>query len=204
MKGLLNNPKLVFALAIGAFVVAGNNILSPLMSNGSFSSEEVIPPVGIKFGDSEAIVNRVFSNQVSAPAATMAETQIDDTHLLQTDTQKIPEIGWAMVPSRDPFRFANEAKSEKINLDSQSAVAEEKLDTVGEETLGRTPEKVSAVVIGPAFKLAVVDGELLRPGDEMLGGSVTVLNEGAIEYENAIGIKQTIPIEQLNLDPNTQ
>lgn len=204
MKGLLNNPKFVIALAIGAFAVVGNNILSPLMSGGAFSSEEVVPPAGIEFAESASNPNAVLSNEVAMSASSAKEAQIVSKHELQADALEVAQIGWAGVPLRDPFRFADKTKPEILELESVSAAPEKKTSPVSQETPDRVPEKVNAVVIGPAFKLAVVDGELLRPGDELLGGSVKVLNSGEIEYENALGIKQTIPIQQLNLDPNTQ
>lgn len=204
MKGLLNNPKFVIALAVAAFAVAGNNILSPLMSIGSFSSEEVVPPAGIEFAESVSNPTVALSNEAAGLASSSKEAQVSSKHELKADALDVAQIGWAGVPLRDPFRFADKTKPETLVLKSESAAPEKKPFSVNQEMSDRVPEKVNAVVIGPAFKLAVVDGELLRPGDELLGGSVKVLNSGAIEYENALGIKQTIPIEQLNLDPNTQ
>lgn len=201
MKGLLNNPKFVLALAAGAFAVAGTNILRPLFSVGAFDDEEFVAPVG--FESADAVLARPTLNS-SIDRQSTIQLSSDGHASLSRGSNDIPDIGWATIPRRDPFRFAGNDELPKvvhkdISLGSNDSSVEpaESVDV---------PEQVNvnAVVIGPSFKLAVVDGQLLKEGEVIRDGRINVLNSSTIEYENEAGISQVFPIEHLNLDPNTQ
>jgi hypothetical protein len=207
MKGLLNDPKFVILLAAGALFVAGSNIVMPLFSNDLGATDENVPPVGLEPLDIQlpsgvSGVMQATHDEKMLPHETNRNANIPSVDSSEYSDPGIDalEIGWTRAPSRDPFRFIESTKEMPAIVGISDVRSEQNDDQITEtDTLN-----VNAVVIGPNYKLAVVDGHLVKEGAAVLAGRINALSTSSVEYRNINGVRQVFPIQPLNLERTRQ
>ncbi|MEM7468244.1 MAG: hypothetical protein AAF387_15345 [Pseudomonadota bacterium] len=184
MAGILNNPKFVLLLAGSAFGIVGYNVVLPLMAPAQESLADAVPPVGL---EESALA-------LSEPPASIDEnTTVNSTVERISTPSSLANIGWGKLEARDPFKFTAEVaekssdplSSEPIQLGPESAAATE---------IAPANIDVAAIAIGSHFKLAVVGGELVRPGQRLAGTAIAEMQASNIRIQDNSGETKQVPL----------
>ena len=187
MKGVLNNPKVVSLLALAAFGVAGKNILAPIISSPTEENLVDVPAPGLE------------SDQITTTAAVspIEQRQSGSRGKGHSPTnQEIPNIGWELHATRDPFT--------PIGLNTAiSAATQSKAEIEVEQPQNvPTPEHnfaLSAIAIGATFKLALIDNELVRRGNVVADTEVATVEARALELRDRSGDARKLVFESSEL-----
>lgn len=200
MKNLLNNPKFVLPLATCAFAYVGLSTLAPLLSehNGTPGAAD-IPAFGFAMNDEKLPISKRIDTQIfeTLKEATDFDSQTNES------LREISAIGWVRKPARDPFRFADTAG---VNLEDNLPLESE---PPSQEPAQHSPAlsraiDVNAVVIGPSFKIAVVDGQLVHEGQSMPDGRLHSVTASGVSYQAPDGALTLLPLGDTKIARPTQ